>query len=125
MRGEVDQLTPGGREVRAPLSRAMPPTAALTLAWRPRDRPWTAWISARAADGQDRLSLKDATDSRRIPPGGTPGYAVLSFGAGCRLGEHARIAAALENVFSRDYRIHGSGVNEPGRDLVVTFEVTF
>ncbi len=125
MRGEVDQLTPGGREARKPLSRVMPLTVALTLACRPPESGWNAWVSGRAADRQDRLSLKDATDSRRIPPGGTPGYGVVSLGAGYALGGHARLAVALENAFNRDHRIHGSGVNEPGRNLVLTLEIGF
>ena len=125
MRGEVDQRTPGGRRVREPLSRVMPTTVALTLTWRPREGPWDAWVAGRAADNQDRLSLKDATDTRRIPPRGTPGYAVLSLGAGYAFGDHARLAVSLENLFNKDHRIHGSGVNEPGRNLVVALEVSF
>ena len=31
----------------------------------------------------------------------------------------------LENVFDVDYRRHGSGINEPGRNLVVRFEQSF
>ena len=124
-RGEVDQLTPAGMTVREPLSRVMPLTGALTLWYAPPRLPWNAWLSGRAAAEQDELSLKDETDTRRIPPGGTPGYAVVSFGAGYEISEHARIAAALENVFNKDYRIHGSGVNEPGRNLVVSLELSF
>ncbi len=125
MRGEVDQIDPSGATVRAPLSRVMPVTGSLTVAYGRPSQPWSAWISGRAVDGQDRLSLKDETDTRRIPPGGTPGYAVLSVGAGWAITEHVRVAVALENLFDRDYRIHGSGVNEPGRNLVGTLELEF
>jgi hemoglobin/transferrin/lactoferrin receptor protein len=125
MRGEVEQETPAGRKVTAPLSRVMPLTGSLTLAWRPGGGRWSAWVSGRAAGRQDRLSLKDETDTRRIPPGGTPGYAVASVGAGYVFGDHVRLAVALDNVFNKDHRIHGSGVNEPGRNFVTTLEVTF
>ena len=125
MKGEVDQLLPSGRKVSAPLSRAMPATGTLTLRWSPRSTGWDLWVSGRAADGQDRLSLKDATDTRRIPPGGTPGYGVVSLGAGYEVSEHARIDLVVENLLDRDYRIHGSGVNEPGRNLVLGLELAF
>jgi hemoglobin/transferrin/lactoferrin receptor protein len=125
MRGAVDQLTPAGVKTRRPLSRLMPFTAALTLSLRPPKAAWNAWVSGRAAEKQDRLSLKDETDTRRIPPGGTPGYGVLSVGAGYEIGAAARVAVAVENVLNKDYRIHGSGVNEPGRNLVVSVELEF
>jgi hemoglobin/transferrin/lactoferrin receptor protein len=32
---------------------------------------------------------------------------------------------ALENVLDQDYRIHGSGINEPGRNLVLTAAYRF
>ena len=125
MKGEVDQLTPAGVEVREPLSRVMPVTGTVTVAYAPPGSPWSAWVSGRAAGEQDRLSLKDATDTRRIPPGGTPGYAVLSLGAGWEVSKHVRVALALENLFNKDFRIHGSGVNEPGRNLVGSLELSF
>ena len=35
------------------------------------------------------------------------------------------LALALENIFDEDYRIHGSGVNEPGQNLVLTANCDF
>ncbi len=35
------------------------------------------------------------------------------------------IGIALENVFNVNYRRHGSGVNEPGMNLVFRFEKSF
>jgi hemoglobin/transferrin/lactoferrin receptor protein len=125
MEGEVDQLLPSGVEVREPLSRMMPTTVVLTGTLAPPEARWRAWASVRAADEQDELSLKDATDARRIPPGGTPGYAVASVGFGYDIGEHVRASLVLENLFDKDYRIHGSGVNEPGRNLVAAVEFAF
>ena len=69
--------------------------------------------------------MRGELDLTRIPPGGTPGYAV----AHVRLGWHhcrkATIGVALENLTDEDYRIHGSGVNEPGRNFIVTAEFRF
>jgi outer membrane receptor protein involved in Fe transport len=33
--------------------------------------------------------------------------------------------ASVENVFNTDYRIHGSGSNEPGRNLILSAEYLF
>jgi hemoglobin/transferrin/lactoferrin receptor protein len=125
-RGEIDQLEPSGREVTRPLSRVMPMTGVLTVAWRQTPKsPLAAWISGKASAEQDRLSLKDETDTQRIPPGGTPGWFTWSFGASYDVGENATLAAALENVGDVDYRIHGSGVDEPGRNLIVSLTLRF
>jgi hemoglobin/transferrin/lactoferrin receptor protein len=35
------------------------------------------------------------------------------------------VALAVENLFDEDYRIHGSGVNEPGRNLLLTANAAF
>jgi outer membrane receptor protein involved in Fe transport len=35
------------------------------------------------------------------------------------------VTLGLENILDKDYRIHGSGINEPGRSLVLTFEMRF
>ncbi|NUN52892.1 MAG: TonB-dependent receptor, partial [Planctomycetaceae bacterium] len=125
MDGEVDQYEPSGRKVTAPLSRLMPMTVAATVRWEPRGRPWSAWVSGRWAARQDDLSLKDETDTRRIPPGGTPGYVVASLGGSWEVTEAVTASLALENLFDENYRIHGSGVNEPGRSLVLWLEARF
>jgi hemoglobin/transferrin/lactoferrin receptor protein len=125
-RGEVDQLEPTGRRVRRPLSRVMPVTGVVTATWREsRNSPLAVWVSAKASAKQDRLSLKDETDTQRIPPGGTPGWFTWSLGASFEICENATVAAALENVGNVDYRVHGSGVNEPGRNLVVSLNLEF
>jgi hemoglobin/transferrin/lactoferrin receptor protein len=36
-----------------------------------------------------------------------------------------RAVAALENVFDEDYRIHGSGYNQPGRNFKFSLEVRY
>ena len=77
------------------------------------------------AEKADRLSADDERDTQRIPPGGTPGYAVLTLRGGTTVLEGLDLTLALENVADEDYRIHGSGVNEPGRNLVLQAEWTF
>lgn len=57
------------------------------------------------------------SDTQRIPPGGTPGYTVLSARAGWKVCESLDIWSAVENIGNRDYRIHGSGLNEPGANF--------
>lgn len=123
--GEVDQILPSGDEVRRPLSRMMPLTGTFTVTYARPGAGWRAWGSGRFADAQDQLSLKDETDLERIPPGGTPGYGVLSLGASWDVCENATLSLVLDNVTDQDYRVHGSGVNEPGRNLVLALDLRF
>jgi len=77
------------------------------------------------AEKADKLSADDERDTQRIPNGGTPGYAVLTLRGGVTVLEDLALTLALENVADEDYRIHGSGVNEPGRNLVLQADWTF
>ena len=127
MRGALDYFPSADamRLERGPMSRVMPPTVHAGARWRaPDGRAWLA-ISTTAAARQNRLAPADRLDRERIPPDGTPGYHVVSLRAGWRPRPSLVFNAALENVTNAAYRNHGSGVNEPGRGVVVTTELGF
>jgi hemoglobin/transferrin/lactoferrin receptor protein len=110
LEGEVDQYpTSAPVSAREPLSRLMPMTGQLGLRWDTPQRD--AWLEGVViiADDQDKLSSRDIADTQRIPPGGTPGYTVLSLRGGWAISEQLTLNAALENLTNEDYRIHGSG----------------
>jgi hemoglobin/transferrin/lactoferrin receptor protein len=126
--GDVDGYpTSAPVTVNEPISRLMPPTARLAATYVPSfaSGRWSIEVRGTFADKQDDLSASDAADTQRIPPGGTPGYGVLDLTTSYALTETSRITLALENILDQDYRIHGSGVNEPGRNLVVALETRF
>lgn len=126
MDGEVDQLKePAAVVVRRPVDRLMPLQAVLDTRYQPQRGGW--WIEgwAWAVDNQDKLALRDETDTSRIPPGGTPGFTVLGLSAGVPLDEDLDLGVSLENLGDKDYRVHGSGLNGPGRSLIVTLELRF
>lgn len=126
MRGELDTpLVVGGPTVTEPFSRLMPTTVNTGLRWRhPKGRVW-AEIAATFAEKQDRLAANDKLDTQRIPPGGTPGYDIYHLRAGWSPCRNAAVTAAIENFTDEDYRIHGSGLNEPGRSFILTAELRF
>jgi hemoglobin/transferrin/lactoferrin receptor protein len=125
LHGEVEQFTDAGLEATEPISRLMPWTGLLGVTWEPADIVWWLQADVLAADRADKLSFKDETDVERIPPGGTPGYAVFGVRAGRSLSARTNMTVGLENLFDRNYRIHGSGLNEPGRSLVLSLDVRF
>ena len=126
MEGEVDAYpTSDPVAVRDDLSRLMPLTGQAALRWQPAGESFWLESVLDAAEKADRLSADDERDTQRIPPGGTPGYAVLTLRGGVTLMESLQLSLALENVADEDYRIHGSGVNEPGRNLVLQADWTF
>ncbi|MFA7238420.1 MAG: hypothetical protein WC058_16305, partial [Phycisphaeraceae bacterium] len=61
----------------------------------------------------------------RIPPGGTPGYAVVHLRGGWKVCPNTTLYAAVENIADADYRVHGSGSNMPGRNFIFGLEVRF
>jgi hemoglobin/transferrin/lactoferrin receptor protein len=121
MDGKVDGYpTSSTEKERDYISRLMPPTAEVGLRWQTETgKYWCEAVGDMAAKA-DKLSADDERDTQRIPPGGTPGYAVCHLRAGTQVTSALTVTLALENLFDKDYRIHGSGVNEPGRNLILT-----
>ncbi len=76
-------------------------------------------------DNQDRLSPRDKADTQRIPAGGTPGYTVYSLRGGAEVIEGLKVFAGIENITDVDYRVHGSGQNEPGTNVILGVDWTF
>jgi len=75
------------------------------------------WLSF--ASEQDRLSARDISDVR-IDPQGTPGW--VSVGASLQK-EYAKkwlLALKLDNLLDKRYRVHGSGLDAPGRNLALS-----
>jgi hemoglobin/transferrin/lactoferrin receptor protein len=126
MEGTVETPAgPNGPFVVEPVSRLMPSTVNAGLRYERKDRKFWAEFAASIATRQDRLSSLDRRDTQRIPPNGTPGYEVFHLRGGWRPTEKFTLSAALENLTDTKYRIHGSGINEPGLNLVVAADVRF
>jgi len=122
--GEAENLD-GGEFFDDYPSRLPPAMGQVGLRYEPNNMPF--WVEGElelAADA-DRLSLRDEGDDERIPDGGTPGYAVGTIRGGWKINEHATLNLALENITDENYRVHGSGQNRPGRNLVVSIEGRF
>jgi len=90
--------------------------AGASWQWTP-DLLVHAWVAFAAS--QDRLSGRDVRDSR-IDPEGTPGWLTANLRVALDLGDRWQLGAALENLFDRRYRLHGSGIDAAGRNVVVS-----
>lgn len=124
--GEVDGFpTSSPDRVTEPVSRLMPFTGLAGLRYDSSARRWWVEGNVQITDRADRLSAGDISDTQRIPPGGTPGYTLATLRAGWRATDSLTVTAAVENVFDEDYRIHGSGVNEPGLNFIFGVEMRF
>jgi len=116
----------GERAQRDYHSRMMPTNYRLGVRYSGAGRHgwWAETEFVRVAKA-DRLSLRDQGDTQRIPPGGTPGYSLWHLRGGIDLTENLMLIMALENLLDQDYRVHGSGQNEPGRNFVVNLNYTY
>ena len=124
--GRVDGFpTSSPESVEEPVSRLLPATGTTGLRWTSTGRKWWLEGSVTAADRQDRLSAADKADTQRIPPGGTPGYAVFTARAGWMVTNNVTLTAAVENLTDQEYRYHGSGQNEPGINTIITAAMKF
>ncbi len=115
MYGEVETFPTSAMDAEMePLSRLMPPEGHFGVRWDSKNKKFWARLACTAAGKADELSTRDKADTQRIPPGGTPGYFTVDLNGGWRVNENVELWAGLENLTNEDYRIHGSGVNEPG-----------
>ncbi len=102
-----------------PADRIPPLNGLLAL-----DRPWRntqvrIWL--RWAMAQKRLSARDVRDPR-IDPDGTPGWATLNLALSGQWSRQWRWSLRLENLLDARYREHGSGLDAPGRNVIVRLE---
>ena len=107
-------------------SRMMPTNYRLGLRYHSASaRNW--WVESEVVrmEKADRLSLRDESDTQRIPPGGTPAYTVWYIRGGIDLAEKLLLNLGLENLLDENYRVHGSGQNEVGLNVVVTLDYAF
>lgn len=124
--GEGDAYPAGAnaQPVTEPLDLLMPASWRLGARWSGLADRLLLEMVVEHADEQDDLSTRDELDTQRIPPGGTPGYTVLGLRSEWRMTPALTLSLALDNVSDEDYRVHGSGVNEPGRNLVLSIAWT-
>ncbi|MBC7979854.1 MAG: TonB-dependent receptor, partial [Armatimonadetes bacterium] len=109
----------GGPEISESISRLLPLSGSVALRWQHASVP--LWVEGRiqASTKADQLSSADRTDTQRIPVNGTPAYAVASVRAGYDPTANIHLTAAVENIVDDDYRLHGSGQNEPGINTIL------
>ncbi len=128
MEGRVDTFLnvtdPTSLRERA-LSRVQPLTGLIGLRYDEPARKWWAETTVQSAVKADHLSPGDVADTQRIPPGGTPDWTVWSIRGGIRVTPDITATIGLENLTNEDYRIHGSGINNVGRQVVLGIEVKF
>jgi outer membrane receptor protein involved in Fe transport len=93
--------------------------------WTPAvvTRPWGE-VAFQAAAAQHHLSPDDVADAF-IGPNGTAAWRVLSVRGGATLLSHLRVRAAVENLTNEAYRLHGSQIDRPGREVVLGAEIGF
>lgn len=53
-------------------------------------------------------------------PQGMPAWQTFNLRTSYQINRHLQVQAALENIFDRAYRVFASGINGPGRNLVLT-----
>ena len=125
MEGKIDTYpTSDANRVRETIDRLMPLTGRLGIRWTPNDSLWIEGACTAAAKA-DKLSTRDRSDTSRIPPGGTPGYTSGDIRVGWKYTDDLVLTLAVENITDEDYRIHGSGLNEPGRNIILAADWVF
>ena len=107
-----------------PLSKVPPPQGEIGWRMQSAEGTWLVDAYIRGAFRQHRLSRADEADPR-IPSSGTPGWATLNLRGTSELKPGLFGTVALENVFDRRYRVHGSGIDAPGTNLVVQVDWRF
>ncbi len=81
-----------------------------------------SWLTV--AGEQDRLSDRDIRDVR-IDPNGTPGWVILGTQASWRPNDTWKIDLVADNLLDKRYRVHGSGIDAPGRNFSIMIRTTW
>jgi outer membrane receptor protein involved in Fe transport len=111
-----------------PAEKVPPLFGKLGAGWRAPGNAWFAEALLRFAARQDRLGFSDLTDPRICPDvlgtcTGTPAWVTFSVRGGASFfGDRLRVSLAVENLADRTYRMHGSGIDGPGRGVSALLE---
>ncbi len=124
MRGDVEQFpTSAPDSEKEPLSREQPATAIVGVRVEPKEiKLWVEGV-VQMVNGAYRQNSSDNRDNQRIPAGGTPGYTIYGVRGGYHITEKITASCALENIGDKDFRVHGSGSNEPGTSVILALDV--
>ena len=106
-----------------PFRRIPPIKGKLGIEWKLKKGLWIEYYNLFATK-QDRLAPGDKSDPR-IPVGGTPGFVTFNLRGGIDLNKFGNVTIALENITDKAYRLHDSGIDSPGRNLVLGYEFSF
>ncbi len=106
-----------------PADRVPPLYGKLGARWHPLAR-WRFEGYAFYATRQDRLSPRDAVDPR-IDPDGTAGWVTWNARVAYAPSPDLELALRVENLGDHRYREHGSGLDEPGRNVILSADWRF
>ena len=124
------------------IRREPPLNGMVGLRWEPPAQRFWAEFFVRGATEQRRLNRSDIRDPR-IPGTtrdtgevkfdangaaigqGSPGWMTLNLRGGFQVTQYNRLTLALENLLDKRYREHGSGINAPGFNVIVSLDNRF
>lgn len=123
--GKVDTFIDSTNNItREYMSRLMPTNARVGGTYQ-TDINW--WFTGEVItfDKADRLSNRDKGDTQRIPPNGTPSFSVVNISGGYTVNEALSVTINIDNLLDKNYRIHGSGQNEAGLNVIASIAYQF
>ena len=119
------------------IRREPPLNGVAGIRWIQSAKRFWGEFFVRSASKQDRLSHGDIRDPR-IPgttrdtskikfnadgqavAQGTPGWVTLNLRGGIQISRDSQLSVSLENLLDKRYREHGTGVDAPGINVVVS-----
>jgi len=107
--------------------RTAPLAGFAALRWQTSNKRLFVECYEQAVDREDRLTTSESQggDTQRVPLKGTPGYATTGIRAGWQVCDYANLGVSVDNIFDKDYRVHGSGSNEAGRNFILSLDLRF
>ena len=124
------------------IRREPPLNGMFGIRWHPSVKRYWGEFFVRGATEQRRLNRSDIRDPR-IPGTtretdeikfdsdgeavgqGSPGWVTLNLRGGYQVTDFNRLTVALENLLDERYREHGSGINAPGLNVIVSLDNRF
>ncbi len=102
-----------------PMRRIPPLNGRVLLSYQ--KEKWNFNVEDLFAAKQNRLAKGDKDDNR-IPAGGTPGWNIVNIYGNYSLSK-LNFRIAFLNIFDKDYRTHGSGINGIGRSASLGIQI--